>query len=176
MSAPARIVVADANVLINLVNISRLDLCAQLAGFEFVIPDHVRAEILLAAQRLQIDQAIKGGVLRLESITDLAALTDFTEFLDYLGRGEAACLALAAQNGWSIASDEKRRFRRAVEARLGKGRIFGTADLLALAIQAGRLTIAEADRDKHTLEQHRFKMDFVSFGNIVSPPTPSTGE
>lgn len=176
MSAPARIVVADANVLINLVNISRLDLCAQLAGFEFVIPDHVRAEILVANQRLQIDQAIAGGVLRLESITDLAALTDFTDLIAFLGRGEAACLALAAQNGWWIASDEKRRFRRAVEARLGKERILGTADLLVLAIQAGRMTIAEADRDKHTLEQHRFKMDFVSFGDIVSSPAPSRRE
>ena len=40
------IVVADANVLINLMHVARLDLCARIPGHDFVVPDHVREEFL----------------------------------------------------------------------------------------------------------------------------------
>jgi hypothetical protein len=39
-----RIVVTDSNVLINLMHVSRLDLCGRIPGHEFVVPDHVREE------------------------------------------------------------------------------------------------------------------------------------
>jgi rRNA-processing protein FCF1 len=44
-SNPSRVVVTDANVLINLIHAGRLDLLGSLTPFEFVIPDHVIAEI-----------------------------------------------------------------------------------------------------------------------------------
>ena len=80
MNAPTtRVVVTDANVLINFMHVGRLSLCAELPNLEFVVPDHVR----------------------------------------HLGRGEAACLVLAEKNGWTVASDEKGRFRREAVARIG---------------------------------------------------------
>ena len=36
-----------------------------------------------------------------------------------------------------------------------------------LAIQAGLLTVEEADADKATLERRRFKMPFGSFADVV---------
>jgi predicted nucleic acid-binding protein len=94
---PRRIVVADANVLINLMHVSRLDMCAQLRGYEFVVPDHVREEVTEPAQRAALDDAVARGVLRVEAITDLNAVALFAELTVRIGRGEAACLAIAVE-------------------------------------------------------------------------------
>ena len=48
--SPSPIIVTDANVLINLLHVARLDLCARLPGLEFVVPDHVHEEITDSAQ------------------------------------------------------------------------------------------------------------------------------
>jgi hypothetical protein len=71
------------------------------------------------------------------------------------------------EKGWTLASDEKGRFRREAETRLGKGHLIGTAELFVLAIQAGLLTVEESDADKAVLERCRFKMPFRSFGDLV---------
>ncbi len=162
-----RVVVTDANVLINLMHVGRLDICGRLPEYEFVVPDHVREEIIRDAHRRALDDAVARGVLRIEPIVAIEALTLFTELILHLGRGESACLALAVTNGWLVASDEKRRFRREAEDRLGKDRIVGTADLFVLAIRAGLVTIEEADADKALLEQQRFTMGFKSFRDLV---------
>ena len=69
-----------------------------------------------------------------------------------------------------IASDEKRRFRPEVEARLGNGRLIETADLFVQAIRAGLITVEEADLDKATLEGYRFKLTFKSFRDLLLFP------
>lgn len=164
---PRQIIVTDANVLINLMHVSRLDICAHLPDYRFVVPDHVQHEIENAAQRAMLADSVARGTLRIESITDIGALTLFTRLIVHLGRGEAACLALAATSDWMIASDEKRRFRREAEALLGQDRIVRTPDLFVLAIRAGLMSIEEADADKSLLERHRFRMSFTSFRDLV---------
>lgn len=164
---PHRIVVADANVLINLIHGARLDFCAELPNLEFVVPDHVRQEIAVPEQRAALDQAVEGEWLRIVSIMEPMDIALFAELVIRLGRGEAACLVLALRNGWTVASDEKRRFRREVADRIGTDRILGTADLYILAINAGLVTIEEADADKVNLETRRFKMPFGSFREVV---------
>ena len=47
-----------------------------------------------------------------------------------------------------VASDEKRRFRREATSRIGADRIIGTADLYICAIQAGLVTVEEADETR----------------------------
>ena len=84
-----------------------------------------------------------------------------------MGRGEAACLALAVTENWIVASDEKRRFRREALARLGEGRILTTPGLMVLAIRAGIITIEEADQAKAVLETKRFTMGFASFNEFI---------
>lgn len=168
MSTPLlRIVVTDANVLINLMHVSRLGLLAEIPNHEFVVPEHVREEITNPQQRATLDDAISGGWLKVEVITDLGAITVFTELIAHIGRGEAACIAIAAKESWYIASDEKKRFRREAEARVGVGRIITTVDVFILAIKAGLLTADEADADKLTLEGRRFKVSFASYRELV---------
>jgi len=164
---PHRIVVADANVLINLIHTARLDFCWRLANFEFVVPDHVREEITIPAQRTKLDQAVEGGQLRLVSMTEPGDIELFADLVSFLGRGEAACLVLAVRNGWLVASDEKRRFRREVAKRIGDDRLIGTADLYIRAIRSGLVTIEEANADKASLEMRRFRMPFGSFREVV---------
>lgn len=168
MNTPVlRIVVTDSNVLINLMHVSRLELLRSLPGHEFVVPDHVREEITNPDQRAALDAAIDAGTVKLESITDLDALATFTELIAHIGRGESACIAIAAKRGWFIASDEKRRFRREAEARLGCERILGTVELFVLAIEAGLVTVEQADADKLALESRKFKVSFTSFRDLV---------
>ena len=148
-------------------HVSRLDLLRSLPGHEFVVPDHVREEITNPDQRAALDAAIDAGTVKLESITDLDVLATFTVLIAHIGRGESACIAIAAKRGWSIASDEKRRFRREAEARLGGERILGTVELFVLAIEAGLITVEQADADKLALESRKFKVSFTSFRELV---------
>lgn len=168
MSTPLlRIVVTDANVLINLMHVSRFGLLAKIPNHEFVVPEHVREEITIAEQRSTLDAAASEGWLKIEVIDDLGAITVFTELIAHIGRGEAACIAIAAKEGWYIASDEKKRFLREAIARVGAGHVLTTVDVFVLAINAGLLTIEDADADKATLEGRRFKVSFASFRELV---------
>ncbi len=168
MSTPLlRIVVTDANVLINLMHVSRLGLLAKIPNHEFVVPEHVREEITIPEQRTTLDAAVAAGWLKIEVIDDLGAITVFTELIAHIGRGEAACIAIAAQKGWLIASDEKKRFLREATSRVGVGHVLTTVDVFVLAIKAGLLTIEQADADKITLEGRRFKVSFGSYRELV---------
>lgn len=156
-------VVTDSNVLINSMHVSRLGLLGRIPDHEFVVPEHVYEEITSIDQRQSLDETIADGAVRLEPVTDLDALVLFSELIAHIGRGEAACIALAVKHGWSIASDEKRRFRREAKARVGETRILGTPELYVMSIRAGLLTVEQADADKLVLERRRFKMAFGSF-------------
>jgi hypothetical protein len=46
--------------------------------------------------------------------------------------------------------------------------LIGTPDVFVLAIRAGFLTLDDADADKRVLEQHRFKMMFASFRDLMT--------
>jgi len=162
-----RVVVADACVLINLIHVCRLDLCGRFQALEFVIPDHVRDEITRREQRDALDNAVAAGVLRLVSITDPEDIELFSEFTAHLGQGEAACLVLAARHGWSVASDEKGRFRNEALVRIGEERLLGTIEIYTTALRAGLLTIEQADADKAILDERRFNMPFETFREIL---------
>jgi predicted nucleic acid-binding protein len=135
--APTRIVVTDANIIINLIHAGRLALPGALPPYEFVVPEGVMSEIVDPVQREALEAAITAGHLRRETMTAPAELMRYAELREIVGKGEAACLALAESRGWLVASDEKRRFRREVLARLGSGRLVTTPGLFVLAIRAG---------------------------------------
>ena len=63
-TTPQIIVVTDANVLINLMHVARLDLCSRLPGYEFAVPDHVREEITDGKRRMALDEAVVRSVVR----------------------------------------------------------------------------------------------------------------
>ena len=139
-----------------------------LPGFGFVVTPDVLSEITQPEQKQQIEGAVAGDALRIEELTGSEVLALFAELRHLMGTGEAASLALAVHRGWSVASDEKRSFRREALARLGPGRILTTPGLYVVAIRSGLVSVKEADADKATLEACKFKMDFSSFQDLVS--------
>jgi predicted nucleic acid-binding protein len=150
-----------------LLHAGHLALLAAIPSYEFVIPEDVIAEITDGEQRQALEGATAAGYLVRATVTDPAEQASYGELRLVMGKGEAACLALAQSRGWLIASDEKGRFRREVFARLGEGRLVTTPGLFVLAIRAGAISVAEADHAKAILENHRFRMAFASFRDVV---------
>ena len=166
-SASDRVVLTDANVLINFLHLGRLDLLGNLPDNEFLVPDHVVEEISDPVQRERLDEGVRAGFLSMLSITDLEEIESYARFHSTLGQGESACLAIALRRGHSVASDERGAFRRTATMAIGQDRILTTPDLLVLAIRAGLATVEEADAWKAVLEANRFRMRFSSFREIL---------
>lgn len=164
---PAVVVITDANVLINFFHIGQLPLLGKIAGYRFVAPLEVIAEVDEPAQAAALAAALDNGHLAELVIDNPAALELFAELRSLMGRGEAACLAAAATLDHLIASDEKRRFKRKTIELLGEGRLLRTEDLILCAIRDGLINVAEADAFKATLAANRYAMAFASFGDLL---------
>lgn len=166
-AASARTVVVDASVLINLIHLERLDLLAKLEGFEFAVPEQAKAEVSDPAQAAGLSRAIEAGWLRNETSTETKEIALYAELVAVMGRGEAACLAMAEGRGWLVGCDEGGRFRREALARVGQDRLVNTPGLFVLAIRRGLLTVEQADRIKDLLAQQRYVMPFASFRDLL---------
>ena len=163
-----KIVVSDTTLIINLIHAGMLCLLGAIPGYFFVVPEEVVEEVTYPDQAQSLLDALEQGWLASESITDPREIELYTYFRAFLGKGEAACLALAEMRGWLIATDDERKgFPRIVEERIGKGMLINTPGLFVLAIRAGNLSIEKADSAKAVLEKHRFRMKFKSFREIV---------
>lgn len=161
------VVVTDATVLINLIHTRRLGLLARLPPLRFVVPEDVQAEVIKEDQPQQLSDAVAAGHLEVCAITDLIELALFAELRAVLGAGESACLALAQSRSWMVASDDGRPFRTEAIARLGEHRLLTTPTIYVRAIQAGLLSVPEADADKAVLASKRFIMPFQSFAELL---------
>ncbi|MBA4379489.1 MAG: hypothetical protein C0393_02180 [Anaerolinea sp.] len=165
------VVVTDTCVLINLIHTNRLGLLGRLPGQRFLVPDLVEAELHKPDQIEEFRRQIEAGAFERIQFDDLETLTLFAEHQETLGRGEAACLALAQTRGYSIASDEGRHFRRLAIDTLGQQRLLTTPDLYLLAIRNGLLSVEEADDDLQVLAANRFRVGFTSFRDFgISVP------
>jgi predicted nucleic acid-binding protein len=163
-----RTVVLDASVVINLIHAGRLDLLGNIEGYEFVVPEQVIAlEVTYPEQAQALSAALEAGWVRRVESTDTVEIGLYAELSAVMGKGEAACLAMAAHRGWMVACDEGRRFRRQAEACIGRDRVVNTPGLIVLAIRRGLLSIEEADGIKDVLAQHRYVMPFASFRDLV---------
>lgn len=154
-------------MLINLIHVGRLDILGSLRGYEFIVPPEVEAEVSVPAQAAALASAFDAGHIARVSFTGTAELEVYAELVDVIGKGEAACLAMAVVQGWLVASDERRTFLRLAGERLGPGRVVNTAGIFVLAIRAGLLSVEEADDDKRALEGRRFQMRFTSFRDVL---------
>ena len=166
-SPHGRVVLTDANILINFLHLDRLDLLGDLPGYEFLVPDHVVEEIRDPGQREHLEMGIRSGFFSILSITDMEEIESYARFHRYLGQGESACLAVAQRRGYFVASDERGVFRRTAGEEIGQERILATPDILVLAIRSGLATVEEADGWKAILEANRFRMRFSSFREIL---------
>jgi predicted nucleic acid-binding protein len=162
-SLATAVVIADTNVLINFIHIGQLSLLSALPAVRIGLPLEVLDELTDADQRRLIEEEIIGKNIDLIHIVDVDALALFGDLRDVMGRGEAACLALATVKGYYLASDEKRRFRRKAIELIGEDRLLRTEDLMMNAIRHGCITVRQADEFKSILAQNRYVMSFDSF-------------
>lgn len=135
-------VALDANILITLLNMNRLDLLAGLKGYEFYVPDQVVEEVHRKVQRERLREAIKAGWLKEIEVTDIAEMEIYAKYRHRFGKGESACLAVGRNRRWTVATDDK-AVKREVSAEMGGGNLLDTGAILAIAVKQGALTGAE---------------------------------
>lgn len=164
-------VCVDTCVLVNFAIVGRIDLIVRIEEFTFHVPQEVADEVTVAAQRQLLDEALASGGLKKTELRDVPELARFAECSQRFGRGESACLAIAACRGWVFATDESKDKRLKKEIEASKVRIINTPGLFLKAIQYGALSVSEADALKAVLEQNRFKMNFGSFQEFVGGPS-----
>ncbi|OWQ88403.1 hypothetical protein CDN99_16215 [Roseateles aquatilis] len=168
ISTCALIVITDANVLTNFIHIGRLDLPGGLAAHRFAVPEEVIQEVDDPGHARALCAALEAKHLERLTINQSDTLALFAQLRTSMGKGEAACLAVAARHGHAVASDEKRRFRRMAIELLGEGRLLRTEDLILQAIRGGQISVGEADAFKSRLAERRYAMNFPSFAQLVA--------
>ena len=140
---PKYMVATNASVLTNLMHVDRLDLLGALADYEFVVPPEVEAEIRVPDHSQALARAFDADHIRRRAFTSTDELALYVEHTHVIGRGEAACLAMAEVQSWYVASDEQHKFLKLVKVRLGLGRILNTPGIFELAIRANLITAEE---------------------------------
>lgn len=157
-------VACDASVLINFLNIDRMDILAEdVSRYRSVVPAAADAEVTRPTQRDRLDLAYREHIVYKAGAESVQELIEFEQLTRSMGKGEAACLVLAMCRGWMLASDEGNPFRRMAIERIGENRLIGTVAIIVAAIKNGHMTVPEADDAKTSLEEYRFKMPFESF-------------
>ena len=156
-------------MLINLIHVDRLGLLGALPGLEFVVPPEVESEVRVVAQAQSLVRAIGKDHLQRRNFVTTAELQRYAQHVQVLGKGEAACLAMAQVHGFSVASDERGKFANLASLHLREGYILNTPGVFILAIRASLMTVEEADHDKRVLARSRFVMRFSSFREISDP-------
>jgi predicted nucleic acid-binding protein len=165
-------VIIETSTLINFLRINRVDLLAGLVAYRFLVTDHVRAEVTThyPAQLANLESALQAGHLSEVSVTDPAELAVFAamQALRVLGDGECSAIAAASVRKIPIAIDDIRA-RKEAQAHDPAMCLLDTVGLMVEAIQAGVLTVAEADAIKADWEKHhRFaKKHFTSFSQLI---------
>lgn len=142
--------IANTTVISNLAAIGRMDLLHLVLGTVHISTE-VYAEIqdglaegsdFYAGIGRLIHPLTADGWLRLTSLQGDAELRLFSELPAALHRGEASCLAIAAQRGWAFLTDDA----RARKAARGLGVVIsGTLGLLVQAVKDGLLALDEAN-------------------------------
>lgn len=164
------IIVADTNILINFMNIGRLDLLVQ-HSHKFVITEHVREEITdcFAEQQLLLQSALQNGDIMEVQLTTLEELELFAKLTSVkrLGHGECSSIACAIHNGYIIAIDDKRAISEAQRVSSDLT-IMKTQDLIVSMINENLLNITTADGIKKSWqEEHKFRLKIDSFADVV---------
>ena len=161
-------IVLDASVLLNFVKIDRIELLGQL-GTSVVLLDQVLDEVRRPEQRKAVEDAVKAGVLDLQSVRDPVEVALFANLRadGRLGAGECAVLAVALNRSW-VAGLQDRRARVEGQRRRKDLALCQTEDLVLELIQSGHLTLEEADGFLvEWAAKHRFKSRLTSFRDLM---------
>ena len=161
-------IVLDASVLLNFVNIGRLQLLGNIES-PIVLPDQVFDEVRRPGHRKAVEDALASGIFNLQSVRDSDELALYVHLRKggRLGAGECAVLAVAIRRRW-IAGLQDRRAR--IEGRRLDNdlELCQTEDLVLRLIRTGDLTLDEADVFLvEWATKHRFRSRLTSFRGLL---------
>lgn len=104
-------------------------------------------------------------------LLDAAEAALFTRLTRRLSLADASCILLAARLGADLAVDD-RTFREEATIVLSQVRLLGTEDLLAEAVRAGALSLADGDRLLGLLPTLRYLPKVASLGELLGIELP----
>lgn len=144
-------IIANTTLLSNFASVDRLDVLHDLLGRVYISVD-VYAEIqdgiaegynFYSGIDVHIYPLSPEGWLHLASPSGDDELRLFSQLLGPLHRGEASCLAIAAQRGWAFLTDDARARKAARELNVN---VSGTLGVLTQAVKADLLPLDDANR------------------------------
>lgn len=165
-----KILITDTSVLINFLNINRLDLLTSFPG-KFLITEHVVEEITLdfSDQRNRLNSAITNGELEVITVDSEEELQLYNELIKEkrLGAGECSAIACALVRNYSLAMEDSRACKYTLKLKPSI-EILRTQDIIVKLIIDKFITIDEADSIKNNWQMnYRFALKFKSFTEIV---------
>lgn len=144
------VVISDTSVLVNFLVLDRVGLLAALKDHQFIVTEHVRAEITAHyfEQLQRLEQAFGDQVLTEITVDGFQELKLFSELSAMgLGIGECSAIAAAVNRDHSLAIDHKRTIKKLKD--LGHSvPILTTEALVVLLIKKACISIVEADAMK----------------------------
>lgn len=159
-----RLTVADASILINFLGLGQFDLL--FLARRLAITSEVNAEI--QRDRAALDAAIARGDVTVHALLmDAREVAEFVRLTRRISAADASSIVLAARLGADLAVDD--RVFRALATGLAAASLLGTEDLLADAVRAGALSLAEGDRLLSLLPGLRFLPRVASLSEILPP-------
>lgn len=141
-----RACILDASLILSLGKAGHLDLLFETTELHLYVAPTALDELLSPETRAPIDDAIADGRLQVLRITsddadELVAITEWRELVD---AGEAEAIGVALVRGWLVGLEDLAAQK--YMARHGHAEAWvNCAQLLRMAISAGRLSVAEAD-------------------------------
>lgn len=167
-SASRRCVAVDSSVLINFLNVNRIDLLRVCSDIDWFVTEHVRSELSDVDQVRRYEEAVAAGTVREIRVDAVEELVTFGALLGLrLGKGESATIAVAIHRSWGVAIDDATAIRKAVTHHPGID-VLGTPDIVRSAIASRALSVQEADAIKRAWEERfRFRLRFASFADLL---------
>lgn len=165
-----KILITDTSVLINFLNIDRIDLLDSYPG-SFFITEHVVDEITndFPHQQFRLNRAIEDNILTVVSVNgeeELELFRDLTK--DHrLGLGECSAIACAINRKYILAIDDVRARKQAAQKDQNLV-LVTTQDIMVTLTRENLLGSTEAASIKHEWEEKfRFVLKFKSFSEII---------
>ena len=165
-----KIIITDTSVLINFLNINRIDLLENYST-NFFITTHVIDEVtqFYPRQQERLNLAIKNNLISIVDVNQLDELALFSQLSESgrFGAGECSAIACAICRHYSLAIDDVRA-RKQAEKLSPNLKIITTQDIVVQLIQQETLTVDEADKIKNEWRsEYKFLLKVESFGELV---------
>lgn len=165
-----KILITDTSVLINFLNIDRLDWLIAFPG-KFLITEHVIDEITndFSDQQKILSTALANNQLEVIKVDCDKELELYNELIKEgrLGSGECSAIACAINRGLCLAMEDSRACKQALKMKPSI-EILKTQDIMIKLITNGAITINEAELIKMEWQtKFRFAFKFKSFSELV---------